>query len=322
VPSLQEIYRIRILGTESLGVRGLSCVVETGNRKTVIDPGIALGYQRNGLLPHPVQVGVGEIVREKIIAELRNATDIVFSHFHGDHVPLTDANPYQLDVKQVEYLSDEVRIWAKGPQGLSQKMENRAKSLVLALDRDLPNAEIQTDGTITFSEAVPHGEAGSPGGKVMMTKISDGESTFVHASDIQLLSGYAISEILNFRPDIVLAGGPPIYLQHFMKGREEDAWNNALQLAYGVDTLILDHHLLRCEEGLSWLQRLSEETGHRVICAADFMDRRRHLLEAWRPRLYREIPVYDGWHERYALGNTSTEGYIDRAREIYNWFDY
>ena len=314
--------KIKVIGTESLGVRGLSCAIEVGNRKILIDPGIALGYQRNGLFPHPVQVAVGEIVRQKIIAELEDATDIVFSHFHGDHIPLTDANPYQLDVKQVEHLFRKVRIWAKGPEGLSQKMENRAKSLVFALDRELPNAEAQTDGTITFSKAVPHGEENSPGGKVMMTRISDGGSVFVHASDIQLLSGYAISEILDFQPDIVLASGPPIYLRQFMTGREEVAWDNALQLACGVDTLILDHHLLRCEEGLSWLQRLSKETGHRVICAADFMERPRHLLEAWRPRLYREIPVHDGWHEQYARGSAGTERYINRAREVYKWFAY
>jgi len=315
-------YRVKILGTESLGVRGLSCVVEGEKRKIVIDPGIALGYQRHGLLPHPVQVAVGEMVRQKIIAELENATDVVFSHFHGDHVPLADANPYQLDVNQVEHLFDEVQIWAKGLQGLSQKMENRAKSLVFALNRDLANAEGHTDGTITFSKAMPHGEAHSPSGKVMMTRISDGERVFVHASDIQFLSSYAISEILDFQPDIVFAGGPPLYLQCFMKERGEDAWNNALRLAHGVDTLILDHHLLRCEEGLSWLQRLSKETGHRVICAADFMGRSRHLLEARRSQLYEEIPVPDGWHEQYAQGSVSTERYINRAREIYKWFDY
>jgi hypothetical protein len=45
-----------MLGTESLGVRGLSCVIETRERKVVIDPGVALGYRRHALLPHPVQV--------------------------------------------------------------------------------------------------------------------------------------------------------------------------------------------------------------------------------------------------------------------------
>jgi len=54
---------IDILGAESLGVRGLCCVVEAKGRKIVIDPGLALGYQREGLLPHPAQVAVGERIR-------------------------------------------------------------------------------------------------------------------------------------------------------------------------------------------------------------------------------------------------------------------
>ncbi|HEC95425.1 MAG TPA: MBL fold metallo-hydrolase, partial [Euryarchaeota archaeon] len=80
--------KIKILGTESLGVRGLSCVVKTQDRKIVIDPGVALGYQRHGLLPHPVQVAMGERVRQNIIRELKDATDVVISHYHGDHIPL------------------------------------------------------------------------------------------------------------------------------------------------------------------------------------------------------------------------------------------
>ena len=33
--------RIEVLGAESLGVRGLSCVVETHHRLIAIDPGLA-----------------------------------------------------------------------------------------------------------------------------------------------------------------------------------------------------------------------------------------------------------------------------------------
>ncbi|MBU0703717.1 MAG: hypothetical protein KKC18_07605 [Chloroflexi bacterium] len=50
---------IEIIGTESLGVREL-CVVEIRDRKIVIDPGPALGYERDGLFPHLAQVAVGE----------------------------------------------------------------------------------------------------------------------------------------------------------------------------------------------------------------------------------------------------------------------
>ena len=103
--------KIRILGTESLGVRGLNCVVETGDRKIVIDPGIALGYKRHGLMPHPVQVGVGRIIRNRIIKELKDATDIVISHLHGDHILLFDANPYQLSVEQAKDIPSHCRMW-------------------------------------------------------------------------------------------------------------------------------------------------------------------------------------------------------------------
>ncbi|MCK4296147.1 MAG: MBL fold metallo-hydrolase, partial [Candidatus Marinimicrobia bacterium] len=70
-----------------MGVRGLSCKIETKDRKILIDPGIALGYNRYGLLPHPFQVAVGRVIRKRIVSALMEATDVVFSHYHGDHIP-------------------------------------------------------------------------------------------------------------------------------------------------------------------------------------------------------------------------------------------
>src|SRR6056297_2974062 len=92
---------IQVLGAESLGVRGLCVYVTTDTRRVVIDPGVALGYRRHGLLPHPFQVAVGAVVRQNIVNALRGATDVVISHFHGDHVPLADANPYQMPLNSV-----------------------------------------------------------------------------------------------------------------------------------------------------------------------------------------------------------------------------
>jgi len=306
---------IEILGAESLGVRGLSCVVTLENRKIVIDPGLALGYQRHGLLPHPAQVAVGEQVRRKILAELKEATDVVMSHFHGDHVPLPNANPYQLRAQRVAPLCQTTRFWAKGPEGLSHHMLRRKKSLCQVLGRDLPNAEGQSDGLLVFSLPVPHGERHGRLGMVMMTRIESEDTVFVHASDIQLLDGEAVSLILDWEPNIVLAGGPPLYLSWLSSKRRWRAWRNARQLARHVDTLILDHHLLRCEEGLSWLDRLSSETGHRVICAADFMEHPRRLLEARRVQLYEEMPVPKEWHEAYARGDADTRRYRDHKNE-------
>jgi len=237
------------------------------------------------------------------------------SHFHGDHVPLPDANPYQLKAQAVAPLCRATRFWARGLKGLSHNMVSRRDSMCRVLGRDLPNAEGQQDGPLAFSPPVPHGEPGSRLGTVMMTRIKSEDTVFVHASDIQLLDGRAVSLILAWRPDIVLAGGPPLYLGWLSPKRRKVAWRNAYRLACQVDTLILDHHLLRCEEGLSWLDRLSSETGHRVICAADFIGHPRRLLEARREQLYEEMPVPQGWHEAYARGDADTRRYRDYVRE-------
>jgi hypothetical protein len=300
---------IEIIGTESLGVRGLSCKIETKERKILIDPGIALSYNRYGLLPHPFQVAVGRVIRNKIISALRDATDVVISHYHGDHIPLVDANPYQLKAEKIANLHQDIRFWAKGLAGLSQNMKSRAHSLSVVLNKDLPNAEGSSDGPMAFSQPVPHGEANNRLGEVMMTKIKDEGQVFVHASDIQLLDRKAILQISQWHPDIVLASGPSLYLSRLSNKQRKIAWQNAVSLSQGVNILILDHHITRCEEGIVWLKRLSSQTGKRVVCAADFTKKPRLLLEAWRRQLYKDMPVPKGWHRDYAQGKVDVESY-------------
>jgi predicted metallo-beta-lactamase superfamily hydrolase len=126
---------------------------------------------------------------------------------------------------------------------------------------------------------------------------------------MQLLDDRAVTLILNWNPDIVLISGPAIYRSQHPQTENGAAWRNALGLANHVHTLILNHHLLRCEEGLTRLDRLSDETGHVVICAAVFMQLPRCLLEAQRVQLYEELPVPDDWHDAYACGKINTKSY-------------
>lgn len=308
---------IEILGTESLGVRGLCCFVRTEDQKILIDPGIALGYTRQGLLPHPFQVAVGERIKKKILKRWSRATDIVFSHFHGDHIPLADANPYQLDINRIKSLNPNVRIWAKNPSNLSSTQKKRAKSLFRILKNNVVISDEKKYGAMIFSDPVFHGEKNSYLGTVMMTRIKD-NSVFVHASDIQLLNDDAISYILSWKPDILLVGGPPLYLSNrFSKHQINKAWHNAKILSKEVDVLILDHHLMRSFEGIKWLNRLQTETGNKVLCGADFMKKHRMLLEAKRERLYEDMPVPAGWHKAYAKGKVTTDDYWNLAKELY-----
>ena len=295
---------IEILGTESLGVRGMCCLVSVDDRNILIDPGIALGYIRHGLPPHPFQVAVDEKIQSRIVDAWSSATDIVISHFHGDHIPLINANPYQLDIKKIASLNQGVRVWTKS-RNLSPVEQKRKDALSAFLD--IIPAEKLKDGILSFSGNVHHGDAGGAD-TVVMTRI-EGDLVFVHASDIQLLNDEAVLQILSWRPDVVFASGPPLYLERLSGRQLKLAWENAVRLSQKVKTLILDHHLMRDENGAEWLDKLSLKTGNRVVCGADFMGKPRMLLEAGRRSLYEKMPVPEGWHSAYARGKVGTNAY-------------
>jgi uncharacterized protein len=301
---------IEIIGTESLGVRGLSCLVAAGTRRIFIDPGVALGYLRHGQLPHPCQVAAGERVRQRIVEALEGATDIVFSHFHGDHIPLSKANPYQLAIGHLPANFPKLRGWSKAVDDPGKEMQRRARDLLELMGSNLHIAEGGSDGPMSFSPAMAHGAGGSRRGTLMMTRIDLGDKVFVHASDIQLLDETTIDFILAWQADIVLAAGPPLYITALPDEQRTVAWRNGLRLAAHVGTLILDHHLMRDQQGPIWLDALSAKAGKQVYCAADFMERKRVFLEAERSELYTTVPVPAGWHEKYARGLVSTEGYL------------
>ncbi|MEE4136274.1 MAG: hypothetical protein V2I32_09360 [Desulforhopalus sp.] len=304
---------ITILGTESLGVRGLCCMVRSGERQIVIDPGLALGLVRYGRYPHPLQVAVAEKVRRQIITAVAGATELVISHFHGDHIPLSRPNPYQLGIDRLPPGAGRLPVWRIGDDGLSDKGRKRCADLQDYFGGNLQRGEGTGDDRLAFSEAVPHGEPDGPMGKVMMTRVGEPGSVFVHASDIQLFHHPTISRILAWEPDIVLASGPPLYLEKIDQPTRHAAWENALQLARAVKTLIIDHHLLRDHGGLPWLTQLSAAAGREVFCAARFMARRPLLLEARREELYAAMPVAEEWHQRYARGEAGTAEYLQRA---------
>ena len=299
--------KIEIIGAESLGVRGLCCFVDVGEQKILIDPGIALGFVRNGLAPHPAQVAVCEGIREEIIGAWKIATDIVISHFHGDHVPLAHANPYQLDVTRVVDLNPGVRIWTKPPEYLSDKERERFLVLKERLDAQWQEGKLEV-GPMRFSVPVPHGKRTERNEWVMMTRI-EADRVFVHTSDIQLLDDDTIDFVLDWQPDIVLVGGPPLYLKNLDSELRNRAWQNAVRLTDLVEMVIFDHHLMRSREGMEWLDRLSSKSGRRVLCAADFMGAPRRFLEAKRKALYDRMPVPSGWHQDYAEGKATTRGF-------------
>jgi len=146
---------MEIIGAESMGVRSLCCLVTLPDRRIVIDPGVALGYVRHGLLPHP---------------------------FHGDHVPLVGANPYQLSFQALPSCFRELHCWSKSDDGLSSVMSKRFQDLAGLMGANLQIAEGRSEGPLSFSRAVPHGAPDSNMGTLMMTRIEMDSQVFVHAA--------------------------------------------------------------------------------------------------------------------------------------------
>ncbi|MEA3254013.1 MAG: hypothetical protein U9Q17_03585, partial [Chloroflexota bacterium] len=256
-----------------------------------------------------------ERTRRLIERALEDATDVVISHYHGDHIPLADANPYQLSVERVAKLCIRPRFWTKGTKDISYNQVRRAKALSNKIGKVLPVAEGMSDGTLSFSSPVPHGEPGGRNSNVMMTRVEEDGEVFVHASDIQMLNDAAIRQIIAWQPNIVLASGPPIYLPSLTSEERKDALRRTLTLANKVDTLILDHHVMRSKKGEQWLDYVSSLTAHKVVCAADFMGLRRNLLEAERVFWYKRLPVPEGWHQAYARGEVDVPpGWYEKVR--------
>jgi len=304
---------IEIIGTESLGVRGLCGMVAISDRKILIDPGLALGYRRGGRLPHPVQVAAGEDTREAIVRHLSTATDVVFSHFHGDHMPLLKANPFQLSETLVEPFLRRPRLWMKNGGDDSARIESRRTRLLEKIGRTAPACDGRVSGPLAFSEAMPHGRKSLGMGSVMMTRLEEGREVFVHASDIQLLDDEPVAKILDWGPTIVLVSGPPIYRDN-RRSVAAEARRRVQRIAESVETCVIDHHLLRCRKGVRWLDELRADTGGKVMCAADFMGRSRRFLEADRAELYERFPVPEGWHARYGRGEADTTAF--RGRDV------
>jgi len=283
-----------LIGCESLGVRGLSCFIKLGSRSILIDPGVALGYTRYGLHPHPLQAAFSEITKVLLTSFWRRANDIVVTHFHGDHVPLYNANPFQFPLNLVKKLKDRALLWVKDYGALTPCEETRFEKLSECFKGRVVhvNGECATsDGLIEFSGTHPHGL--SRGTQVLVVKVGEPPHSIVHLSDTQLLADGAVDKVRLWSPRVVITDGPPLYR---LRGAVREhvarkAIGNALRLANYADYVIIDHHIARSIEGMKWLDRLRREVGDRIMCAADYMGRPRLLLEAWRRVLYDVIPV-------------------------------
>jgi predicted metallo-beta-lactamase superfamily hydrolase len=283
--------RTDILGADSFGVRSLATFVTTSGMRILIDPGVSICPRREGKPPHRLELEELKEVRAAIQRRAREADAIVITHFHHDHYSSYERRELDLtDTKTARALYGDTTIYVKGWQrNLNQAQRQRAIEFVRALGRRVSIADGRSFGNLEFSPAVKHGEADSAQGWVTMALVRDKDERLIFGSDIQLIEPEAVDWIIAHSPQTVIVSGPPIYLGALPEDARAKAKANLLRLADAVPTIVVDHHLLRSpayEEFLTEPRERAAAKSHRILTAAEFMERPNTLLEANRRHLW------------------------------------
>jgi predicted metallo-beta-lactamase superfamily hydrolase len=293
------------LAFESLGVRSMASTVITPDLKILIDPGASLGI-RFGLLPHPEEYRIRSKLRKVISEEGKKADIITISHYHQDHYTpnyveniLIGSNPeearhiVQDKVLIIKDYRSNINVSQRKRGWFFKRFAARYAKKILTADGN----EFQFGSTILkFSQPVLHGEADSGLGWVVMLTIRYDEEKITFASDIQgPIVENNLNTILNEKPELLILGGPPLYLKgNKLKNKSlENAKKNILKISEEIPTTIIDHHLMRSSDCIEFLlpaRSVAQSKGHTLQSAAEFTFVKNRLLESKREELYNIKP--------------------------------
>jgi predicted metallo-beta-lactamase superfamily hydrolase len=303
------LKRIRVipLAAESLGVRSMCTYVETPDTRILLDAGVSLCPNRFGLSPHPREFKAIMECRRKIASAAEKAEFVTISHYHYDHhtpsfedwlVNWTDAG------ETARRVYENKTVLAKNPrEQINYSQRERAWMFSKTGGRYAKRVESADDKTFTFgttcvkfSKPVFHGPENSELGWVLMTTVKSQDESFLFAPDVQgPMSARALEMILNEKPQLLMIGGPPLYLSPLKVDENElqVGLKNLREIVRRIPHVILDHHILRSEnwqEGTVDMLYDTYKSGSTLQTAAEFLGRRSALLEASRKKLYDEDP--------------------------------
>jgi predicted metallo-beta-lactamase superfamily hydrolase len=298
-------FRAVPIGFESFGVRSMCTYIETPDVRILIDAGVALGM-RFGKLPHPREYLAREQCRAKIREYADRANVIVVSHYHNDHHTPNYTETVWLgsSAEESELIYRDKTVFVKDIRNSINFSQRRRGWMFQQFIKRIGSQCIVADGKdfeygatkVKISQPVPHGGEQSELGWVLMTTVESQEQKFMHASDVQgPISNQATKSILKENPGMLILAGPPTYLEGIKveKGMISRGLENAARIAGQVQTVILDHHLLRSEDWLTQsklVYEASHRAGHKVMTGAEFAGEPTRLLEAVRAKLYESEP--------------------------------
>jgi len=290
--------KIKLIGFDSMGTRGMATVVEFEDLKIFIDPGVSIAPKRYGLDPHPLEIDALEKHLEEIHREAIDSDILIISHYHKDHYLYreTEANYYRGKVLIIKdprtYINNSQRLRAYKLLNKMNVKEN-VKELLIADNNEYIFDKVK----IKFSKPLPHGPRDTKLGYVVMTMIEYEDYKILHGSDVQgPIDDEALNIILENIPDLLIISGPPTYFEGYKISRKyiRKGIDNLKKITVNMrenSILIVDHHLLRdlnYREKISDVIRLGERNKVKVLTAAEYMGFSIRQLEALRKKLWRE----------------------------------
>lgn len=307
--------RVVPLAAESFGVRSMCTYVETRDVRVLLDGGVSLCPIRYGLPPHPEEFRAIIEARRKIAEAAGKVEFVTISHYHHDHVTpsfedwlcnWTQANDTARQIYEGK------KVLAKNPkEQINYSQRERGWLFQKTSGRYVATFEVADGKTFTlgstnirFSEPVPHGLENSELGWVLMTAIESEDERFLFAPDIQgPMSTRTLEMVLHEKPQLLMVGGPPLYLKSFKVSEEQaqKGLNSLTRIVEAVPHVILEHHLLRDE---NWREKATDvfysayKSGHTLQTAAEFVGVQNAFLEAARKKLFKDNPPekdFEAW---------------------------
>ena len=276
------------LASETLGVRSMAVAIKTKDCTVLIDPSIALAPKRYGLEPHKIELARQKELWNNLRDWAKKADIMTISHYHFDHH----------DPEQPGIFKNKKLLVKHPKENINKSQMGRSSAFKTALG-DLPESVEYADDrtfeyentTLAFSKAVPHG-TNTMLGYVIQLAIDDGNTTFLHTSDVEGPSlDSQLDFILEHEPDVLACDGPMSYLMYkYGKKAMEKSLANLQKIISdtNIKTMMLDHHLTR---DIKWREKMEpvfatgEEQGCNVTTFAGYLGKEDDLLEARRKEL-------------------------------------
>lgn len=290
--------------------------VETSDVKILIDAGVALG-PRFGKKPHPLEYQARTLCRGKIREYASKSQVIIISHYHNDHhTPnYTDNVWLGHSAEEAEQIYRGKTVILKSIRDSINLAQRKRGWMFQRFLKTIGSTCLVGDGTkfefgntiVRMSDPVPHGEETSGLGWVLMTTIESERWKIMHASDVQgPMSKQTTKAILRQKPDLLLLGGPPFYLEKVKVNTKaiREGVANGVKIARSIPTVIFEHHALRSENWIEETRSIREagnEADHAVITAAEYLGLKPNALEGIRQRLYEEHPPSESFLRWCAL---------------------